>query len=198
MKALIIADVQNDFCEGGSLEVAGGARVARAINDHLAATHYDHVVATKDFHINPGSHFSDDPDYVTSWPRHCVVGTAGAELHPDLPTGAIEAVFMSASPPTFACWPRRRTPRAGVSRPRCSRTSRPVLRWKHRRRRCASCVPSVWRSQVRRVRQTVSVNDREKRVSVFRCAVDLAAVHPRVLNDHALDHVGLLEAELGR
>jgi nicotinamidase/pyrazinamidase len=94
MKALIITDVQNDFCEGGSLEVVGGARVVRAINDHLATTHYDHVVATKDFHINPGSHFSDDPDYVTSWPRHCVVGTAGAEFHPDLQTGAIEAVFM--------------------------------------------------------------------------------------------------------
>jgi nicotinamidase/pyrazinamidase len=94
MKALIITDVQNDFCEGGSLEVAGGARIARAINDHLATTHYDHVVATKDFHINPGGHFSDDPDYVTSWPRHCVVGTEGAEFHPDLHTGVIEAVFM--------------------------------------------------------------------------------------------------------
>ena len=93
MRALIIADVQNDFCEGGSLEVVGGAGIVRAINDHLATTHYDHVVATKDFHINPGSHFSDNPDYVTSWPRHCVVGTAGAEFHPDLQTGEIEAVF---------------------------------------------------------------------------------------------------------
>lgn len=93
MKALIITDVQNDFCEGGSLEVVGGARVARAINDHLADTHYDHVVATKDFHINPGDHFSDHPDYRSSWPRHCVVGTPGAEFHPDLDTGAIEAVF---------------------------------------------------------------------------------------------------------
>jgi nicotinamidase/pyrazinamidase len=93
MKALIITDVQNDFCEGGSLEVVGGARIARAINDHVATTQYDHVVATKDFHINPGSHFSDTPDYATSWPRHCVVGTAGAEFHPDLQTGAIEAVF---------------------------------------------------------------------------------------------------------
>jgi nicotinamidase/pyrazinamidase len=93
MKALIITDVQNDFCEGGSLEVVGGARVARAISDHLATTHYDHVVATKDFHISPGSHFSDNPDYVTSWPRHCVVGTVGAEFHPDLDTAEIEAVF---------------------------------------------------------------------------------------------------------
>ena len=93
MKALIITDVQNDFCEGGSLEVVGGARVARAINDHLEHTHYDHIVATKDFHIDPGSHFSDHPDFLTSWPRHCVVGTVGAEFHPDLHTDQIEAVF---------------------------------------------------------------------------------------------------------
>src|ERR1700757_3052650 len=93
MNALIITDVQNDFCEGGSLAVVGGERVARAINDHLAKTHYDHVVATKDFHIDPGSHFSDHPDFVTSWPRHCVVGTPGADFHPDLRTTAIEAVF---------------------------------------------------------------------------------------------------------
>lgn len=93
MKALIITDVQNDFCEGGSLEVVGGARVARAITDHLAHTSYDHIVATKDFHIDPGTHFSNHPDYRTSWPRHCVVGTAGADFHPDLQTDQIEAVF---------------------------------------------------------------------------------------------------------
>lgn len=93
MKALIITDVQNDFCEGGSLEVVGGARVARDINDHVAKTHYDHIVATKDFHIDPGSHFSDHPDYVNSWPPHCVVGTTGADFHPDLETSFIEAVF---------------------------------------------------------------------------------------------------------
>jgi nicotinamidase/pyrazinamidase len=93
MKALIITDVQNDFCEGGSLEVVGGARVARAITDHLADNRYDHIVATKDFHIDPGGHFSDNPDFRTSWPRHCVVGTPGAEFHPDLETTTIEAVF---------------------------------------------------------------------------------------------------------
>lgn len=93
MKALIITDVQNDFCEGGSLAVTGGSRVVAKINDHLTRTHYDHVVATKDFHIDPGAHFSDDPDYRTSWPRHCVVGTPGAEFHPDLETSCIEAVF---------------------------------------------------------------------------------------------------------
>jgi nicotinamidase/pyrazinamidase len=93
MRALIITDVQNDFCEGGSLAVAGGARVASAINEHLAKVRYDHVVATKDFHINPGAHFSEEPDYRNSWPQHCVAGTPGAEFHPDLRTDVIEAVF---------------------------------------------------------------------------------------------------------
>jgi nicotinamidase/pyrazinamidase len=97
MKALIIVDVQNDFCEGGSLAVSGGSQVAQAINEHLATHQYDHVVATKDLHIDPGSHFSDNPDYVMSWPRHCVVGTAGAEFHPNLETHPIEAVFTKGA-----------------------------------------------------------------------------------------------------
>ena len=93
-KALIIVDVQNDFCEGGSLAVAGGADVARGINALLGGgSRYAHVVATKDFHIDPGGHFSDHPDYVDSWPPHCRVGTGGVEFHPDLDTAPIEAVF---------------------------------------------------------------------------------------------------------
>jgi len=92
--ALIIVDVQNDFCEGGSLAVAGGTEVAHGINALLAENHgYAHVVATKDFHIDPGSHFSDNPDFVDSWPVHCVAGTDGAEFHPDLDVAPIEAVF---------------------------------------------------------------------------------------------------------
>ncbi|TRW88962.1 nicotinamidase [Mycolicibacterium sp. 018/SC-01/001] len=92
--ALIIVDVQNDFCEGGSLAVDGGTSVARATSALLSGEHgYDHVVATKDFHIDPGEHFSDQPDYVTSWPRHCVAGTDGAEFHPDLDVTSVEAVF---------------------------------------------------------------------------------------------------------
>ena len=92
--ALIIVDVQNDFCEGGSLAVAGGAQVARDVTALLAAdAGYAHVVATKDFHIDPGAHFSDNPDYVDSWPVHCVAETAGADFHPDLDTVPIEAVF---------------------------------------------------------------------------------------------------------
>jgi nicotinamidase/pyrazinamidase len=95
VRALIIVDVQNDFCEGGSLAVAGGAAVARSITSLLAEGQhgYDHVVATKDYHVNPGSHFADDPDYAHSWPRHCVAGTSGADFHPDLATGPIEVVF---------------------------------------------------------------------------------------------------------
>ena len=88
-----MVDVQNDFCEGGSLAVAGGTEVARAISARLAAGGFDHAVATRDHHLDPGSHFSAHPDYVDSWPAHCVVGTPGAELHPDLDTTAIEAVF---------------------------------------------------------------------------------------------------------
>ncbi|RAX17188.1 isochorismatase family protein [Pseudarthrobacter sp. AG30] len=94
-RALIIVDVQNDFCEGGSLAVDGGAAVAGAISEYLDAHHneFDFVVATQDWHIDPGSHFSDTPDFVDSWPRHCVAGTRGAELHPDLDTEYIDAYF---------------------------------------------------------------------------------------------------------
>ena len=98
MRALIIVDVQNDFCEGGSLAVTGGAAVARAISERLAADpDYGHVVATKDFHVDPGSHFSDHPDYAASWPPHCVAGTTGADFHPDLDTAAVEAVFRKGA-----------------------------------------------------------------------------------------------------
>ena len=90
-------DVQNDFCEGGSLAVAGGAGVARAISGYLASPEvsrrYDHIVATQDHHVDPGAHFSADPDFVATWPPHCVAGTAGADFHPALDTSSIEAVF---------------------------------------------------------------------------------------------------------
>jgi nicotinamidase/pyrazinamidase len=98
MRALIIVDVQNDFCEGGSLGVTGGAAVARAINDYLATeAGYHHVVATQDFHIDPGDHFSDHPDYSSSWPPHCLAGSRGAEFHPDLDRGRIEAGFRKGA-----------------------------------------------------------------------------------------------------
>ncbi|WP_102143550.1 isochorismatase family protein [Mycobacterium hubeiense] len=94
MRALIIVDVQNDFCEGGSLAVTGGATVAQRITELLASRpDYAHIVATKDYHIDPGDHFSDQPDYQRSWPPHCVVGTSGADFHPAFDSAAVEAVF---------------------------------------------------------------------------------------------------------
>jgi nicotinamidase/pyrazinamidase len=90
---LIIVDLQLDFCEGGSLAVAGGAAVAERISAHLAAGGFDEVVATRDYHIDPGAHFSAEPDFALSWPPHCVAGTAGAAFHPALDVGPLRAVF---------------------------------------------------------------------------------------------------------
>src|SRR6476469_2731681 len=96
-RALVIVDVQNDFCEGGSLAVEGGAEVARQVSEHVSrhAADYDHVVATADWHVDPGSHFSQSPDYVDSWPVHCVADSEGADFHPRLAgaLGHVEAVF---------------------------------------------------------------------------------------------------------
>ncbi|GGT57584.1 MULTISPECIES: nicotinamidase [Actinomadura] len=94
-KALIIVDVQNDFCEGGSLAVGGGAAVATAISEYMAAhrSEYAHIVATRDFHLDPGGHFSAEPDFADTWPPHCVIGTPGADFHPNLALAPIEAVF---------------------------------------------------------------------------------------------------------
>jgi nicotinamidase/pyrazinamidase len=96
-RALVIVDVQNDFCEGGSLAVAGGAGVAGAVSDHVSshAEEYAHVVATADWHVDPGPHFSDHPDFVDSWPAHCVAGSEGSQFHPRLAgaLGHVEAVF---------------------------------------------------------------------------------------------------------
>ena len=94
-RALVVVDVQNDFCEGGSLAVAGGAAVAAAISEHVrsAGGEYAHVVATRDHHIDPGHHFAPQPDFLDTWPAHCVVGTGGVELHPGLDGAPLEAVF---------------------------------------------------------------------------------------------------------
>ncbi|HEX9766626.1 MAG TPA: nicotinamidase [Nitriliruptorales bacterium] len=96
-KALIIVDVQNDFCEGGSLPVEGGAAVAAAISKALRAGRWDAVVATRDHHVDPGDHFAQDPDFVDSWPAHCVADTQGASFHPNLDVGPIEEVFSKGT-----------------------------------------------------------------------------------------------------
>lgn len=94
--ALLVVDVQRDFCEGGSLAVGGGEAAAAAITDLIEASHgaYAMVVATRDWHIDPGAHFApagSQPDYAQTWPVHCVAGSPGAEWHPDLrlPEGAV-------------------------------------------------------------------------------------------------------------
>ena len=99
-RALIIVDVQNDFCEGGSLAVDGGHAVAASITDLVgldrAAGSYRYVVASKDWHIDPGPHFAPagtDPDYATSWPVHCAAGTPGAAFSPKLEV-ALDEVFL--------------------------------------------------------------------------------------------------------
>ncbi|OBG58696.1 nicotinamidase [Mycobacterium sp. E1715] len=98
VRALIIVDVQNDFCEGGSLPVPGGAAVAAAINGYLAGEPgYRHVVATQDYHVRPGDHFSHRPDYSSTWPPHCIAGSPGADFRPDLDTSRIEAVFRKGA-----------------------------------------------------------------------------------------------------
>lgn len=100
-RALIVVDVQNDFCEGGSLPVAGGAEVAFRIGELLhhwtskdpKAPDYAVAVATRDHHIDPGGHFSKEPDFVESWPAHCVVGTDGEAFHPNLDPQPFDAIF---------------------------------------------------------------------------------------------------------
>ncbi|CAM3272632.1 pyrazinamidase PncA [Mycobacterium intermedium] len=98
VRALLIVDVQNDFCEGGSLPVTGGHDVARAISEYLSKDHgYHHIVAAKDFHIDPDDHFSPRPDFASSWPPHCRAGSAGADFPPDLDTSRFEAVFLKGA-----------------------------------------------------------------------------------------------------
>lgn len=93
-RALLIVDVQNDFTEGGALAVAGGDAVASGISAYLAAHagDYEVVAASRDWHDNDGDnggHFADQPDFIDSWPVHCVAGTAGAEYDPLLATNAV-------------------------------------------------------------------------------------------------------------
>jgi nicotinamidase/pyrazinamidase len=101
-RALIVVDVQNDFCEGGSLPVYGGAAVAHKISEMLhhwseqdpKAPDYAFAVATQDHHIDPGGHFSPNPDFVDSWPPHCVAGSDGVAFHPNLDPQPFDAIFL--------------------------------------------------------------------------------------------------------
>ena len=97
-KAFFIIDVQNDFCEGGSLACAGGAQAAADISSYLqkARKEYDFVIASRDWHDadnDNGGHFAQggaSPDFVSSWPVHCVAGSVGGDYHPNLETAFID------------------------------------------------------------------------------------------------------------
>lgn len=92
MRALLVVDIQNDFCEGGALGVAGGTRVALSVSRYIAkhGSEYAVIVASRDWHDGDndnGGHFAQDgdqPNFLTTWPVHCVSGTHGAEYHPEL------------------------------------------------------------------------------------------------------------------
>lgn len=96
-KAIIVVDVQNDFVEGGALGVEGGLRVSSRVADHLRkhADDYEAIIYTKDWHIEPEGHFSDTPDFESTWPVHCVAETDGAELHKSVGS-AIEELSSKA------------------------------------------------------------------------------------------------------
>lgn len=101
MRALLVVDIQNDFCEGGALGVAGGTLVAQGVSRYIAehGSEYAVIVASRDWHDGDndnGGHFApegDEPNFVTTWPVHCVSGTHGAEYHPEL-TLPIETIHV--------------------------------------------------------------------------------------------------------
>lgn len=82
-RALLIVDVQPTFCEGGALGVVGGNDVAERIADFVTEheDEYSIIVTTQDWHVEPGEHFSDQPDFVDTWPPHGIAGSPEAELH---------------------------------------------------------------------------------------------------------------------
>ena len=94
--ALILVDVQNDFCEGGSLAVGGGAGVAAGISEYVErhGKTYAAIVATADWHEDPGAHFAQSPDYVDTWPVHCAAGTEGAQFHPNAAKGCADLTAL--------------------------------------------------------------------------------------------------------
>jgi nicotinamidase/pyrazinamidase len=117
-RALIVVDVQNDFCEGGSLPVPGGAEVAHDIAQLLRrwvdkepdAPAYDVVVASKDHHVDPGHHWSREPDYLDTWPVHCKVGTDGEAFHPNLDPQPFDAIFLKGEyDPVYSAFEGRTT-----------------------------------------------------------------------------------------
>jgi nicotinamidase/pyrazinamidase len=91
-----VVDVQNDFCEGGSLAVAGGAGVAGRISEYVLGHRGDYaaIAATADWHDDPGGHFAEQPDFVDTWPPHCRIGTPGALFHPAVQPALADAATI--------------------------------------------------------------------------------------------------------
>lgn len=112
-KALLIVDVQNDFCEGGSLPCEGGAAVALVISEHLAQHSDDYalVIASRDWHDagnDNGGHFAatgTTPDFLNNWPVHCVSGSHGAEYHQNLDSEAIDVhLYKGMGKPSYSAF----------------------------------------------------------------------------------------------
>lgn len=97
-RALLVIDVQVDFCEGGALGCDGGAQAASDITKHIKKNRdtYDFVIASRDWHTpnsENGGHFPPagrEPDFVNDWPLHCIAGEKGAEYHPNLDASLID------------------------------------------------------------------------------------------------------------
>ena len=96
MEALLIIDFQNDFTPGGALEVPEGDAIAERVNQLAADERFDLVVATRDWHPPGHGSFAEKGG---PWPVHCVQGTEGAELHPDLDRSKVDVVLHKGEDP---------------------------------------------------------------------------------------------------
>jgi nicotinamidase/pyrazinamidase len=114
MRILLLVDIQNDFCPGGSLAVPEGDQVVPLANKLMRSGAFDLVVATQDWHPADHISFADNHEGMkvfekleltrgpqTLWPRHCVQGTPGAELHPDLDRGGIHYIVEKGTSPSI-------------------------------------------------------------------------------------------------
>lgn len=98
-RALIVVDLQNDFAEGGALGVDGGRKVAESVTTLLSTRRDDYalIVATRDWHdpdSDNGGHFAQEPDFLDTWPTHCVRGTDGAEYIDEFDMSLVDAHFV--------------------------------------------------------------------------------------------------------
>jgi nicotinamidase/pyrazinamidase len=94
-RAFVVVDPQPDFFEGGALPVMGATRIAERIAQYLLAhgDDYSMKIVTQDWHLDPGDHWSNDPNFVTSWPVHCAAGTSGAQIHSSLANQSWDVVI---------------------------------------------------------------------------------------------------------